>query len=60
MNEIIYGYTFGFESSGIWEGSKFKIHVGQTFDYWGYTWIVEGCYLNEDGTESNEFYCKQV
>ncbi len=60
MYDVIYGYTFPFDSSGIWEGSKFKIPIGQRFEYWGCMWEVEGQYLSNDGSETNEFYCKKV
>jgi hypothetical protein len=60
MLEPIYTYTFTFESSGFATSSPFKLPVGTIFNYWGYTWEVTECYLDDEGNESNDFKCTQV
>lgn len=56
--EQMYGYTFPLRSGGIYLESPFKIHVGQIFNYWGYTWKVEASDDNETTDEEvTEFFC---
>ena len=59
MEEKLYGYTFPLNSGAIWLASPFKIHIGQVFDYWGYTWKVAGAYGSEE-LEINEFFCEKI
>lgn len=59
MEEKLYGYTFPLSSGAIYLESPFKIHIGQCFDYWGYTWKVSGAYESEE-LEINEFFCEKI
>lgn len=62
VEEKMYGYTFPLDSGGIWIDSPFKIHIGQIFEYWGYTWKVEGEYSEQEQDENvevTEFYCER-
>jgi hypothetical protein len=55
MKKDVFSYTLPFEERG---GSiielKIKLLIGSRFEYWGFTWEVEGAY------NDNDFYCKKV
>jgi hypothetical protein len=57
MNEQMYGYTFPLDTGGIYFEVPFKIHVGQKFDYWGYTWIVG---LFDEDENATQFICERI
>jgi hypothetical protein len=49
-----YFYTLPLDDSGLLIDLKIKLLIGSRFEYWGFTWEVEGAY------NDNDFYCKKI
>lgn len=51
-----YFYTLPLDDNGLLISLPIKLLIGSRFEYWGFTWEVEGAYNNTD----SDFYCKQI
>ena len=54
VEEKLACYTFIRSSGGFMIESPFILDIGQTFEYWGFNWVVAG------SNSENDFYCEQI